>query len=105
MDSYTNNNPAEGVLEKDKIISQEPPQFRVILLNDNYTTQDFVVMVLVQVFHKSIPEATKIMMDVHKKGKGIVGTYTKDIALTRVKIVENMAKKAEFPLKCQVEAV
>jgi len=77
--------------------------YRVILHNDHYTTMDFVVTVLMKIFHKPAAEATKIMLDVHKKGKGICGVYTYDIALTKVRQVEKMAKENEFPLKCSTE--
>ena len=82
---------------------QEPPMYRVLLLNDNYTTMDFVVEILVKVFHKSVIEATKIMLDVHKKGRGMVGVYTFDIANTKVSQVRAMAKEREFPLQCSME--
>ena len=82
---------------------KEPDEYRVILHNDHYTTMEFVVEILRTVFHKSVPEATKIMLDVHKKGRGIVGTYSYDIARTRVLAVEKLARENEFPLKCTME--
>lgn len=82
---------------------KEPDMYVVILHNDHYTTMDFVVTVLIEVFHKSTPEATKIMLDVHKKGKGLVGTFPYDIAATKVAQVRAMAKDAEYPLKCTME--
>ena len=78
--------------------------FRVILHNDDYTTMDFVVEILMAVFHKPAAAATKIMLDVHEKGKGICGTYTYDIATTKVAQVHELAKKREFPLKCSLDA-
>ena len=72
--------------------------YRVILLNDDYTTMDFVVEILMSVFHKDPFEATQIMLDVHQNGKGIVGVYTYDIAKTKVTQVEQLAKEKEFPL-------
>jgi ATP-dependent Clp protease adaptor protein ClpS len=84
---------------------REPKMYRVILHNDDYTTMDFVVEVLVSVFHKPAAEATKIMMDVHKKGKGVCGVYTYDIASTKVSIVHQLAKRREFPLKCSLDEV
>ena len=81
----------------------EPGMYKVILLNDHYTTMDFVVNVIRTVFHKSAAEATKIMLDVHKKGKGLVGLYPLDIARTKVVQVRQMADKAEFPLQCILE--
>ncbi len=92
-----------SVLEDVENEVKEPEMYVIILHNDHYTTMDFVVTVLVRIFHKSTPEATKIMLDVHKKGKGLVGTYPYDIAATKVAQVKAMAKEAEFPLKCTME--
>ncbi|MFP4561984.1 MAG: ATP-dependent Clp protease adaptor ClpS [Spirochaetia bacterium] len=75
----------------------------VILHNDHYTTMDFVVEVLMTVFRKSAAEATKIMLDVHRKGKGYVGYFPYDIAATKVSQVHEMAKENEFPLRCTIE--
>lgn len=77
--------------------------YRVILHNDHYTTMDFVVEVLISVFHKPAAEATRIMLDVHRKGKGICGVYTYDIASSKVSLVHSMAKDREFPLRCSME--
>ena len=82
---------------------KEPEMFNVVLYNDHYTTMEFVVSILRSIFHKPIIEATKIMMDVHKKGKGVVGLYTFDIASTKVAQVLQKAKEYEYPLKCTVE--
>lgn len=81
----------------------EPPMYRVILHNDHYTAMDFVVEVLMQVFHKPAAEATKIMMDVHKQGHGVCGVYTYDLAVTKVRKVHDMARSRGFPLKCTFE--
>jgi ATP-dependent Clp protease adaptor protein ClpS len=82
---------------------QEPKWFRVILHNDDYTSMDFVIEVLITVFHKPAMEATRIMLDVHKKRMGICGTYTYDIASTKVAQVHQLARRREFPLKCSLE--
>lgn len=89
-------------LDPDTVL-QEPKMYRVLLHNDHYTTMDFVVEILMVVFNKPAAEATKIMLDVHKKGAGICGVYTYDIASTKVSMVHNMAKRREFPLKCSLE--
>jgi ATP-dependent Clp protease adaptor protein ClpS len=81
----------------------EPKMFRVILHNDNYSTMEFVIEVLMKVFHMTSEPAAKIMLDVHKKGKGICGIYTRDIAATKVNQVHNMAKEQNYPLKCSYE--
>ncbi len=90
-----------GVAEKPKL--QEPRLYRVVLHNDDYTTQDFVVRVIMAVFHKPAPEATRIMLDVHRKGKGVVGVYTYDIAATKVTQVHDLARQNEFPLRASCE--
>jgi len=82
---------------------REPKMYRVILHNDDYTTMDFVVEVLIRIFRKPAAEATRIMLDVHRKGKGICGVYPYDIAATRVAQVREMARTREFPLKCSLE--
>ena len=82
---------------------REPEMFRVVLHNDDYTTMEFVVEVLVIVFQKDIISATRIMLDVHRKGRGLVGTYTYDIATTKANQVHQMAREREFPLRCTVE--
>ena len=83
--------------------TEEPPKYRVLLHNDNYTTMDFVVMVLVDVFHKSQVDAVRIMLDVHRKGIGVVGTFSREVAETKVARVTALARKAEFPLLCTME--
>jgi ATP-dependent Clp protease adaptor protein ClpS len=82
---------------------KEPDMYSVVLHNDDYTTKEFVVEILKAVFHKPAIEATKIMLDVHKKGKGVVGVYTWDIAQTKAAQVHQLARDREFPLKCTVE--
>ncbi|HHV29417.1 ATP-dependent Clp protease adapter ClpS [Acetivibrio mesophilus] len=81
----------------------KPKMYKVILLNDDYTTMDFVVEILITVFHKNAADATKIMLDVHQKGRGIVGVYTYDIARTKIALVEKMATEREFPLAAVME--
>lgn len=98
-DSLTGTSLDEGLDEQ----LREPAMYNVVLHNDHYTTMEFVVSVLRSIFHKPIIEATKIMMDVHKKGKGVVGLYTYDIAATKVAQVRQRAKEYEYPLKCTVE--
>jgi ATP-dependent Clp protease adaptor protein ClpS len=92
----------EGDLKNDQEI-REPKMYRVILHNDDYSTMDFVIEVLISIFHKPAADATRIMLDVHKKGLGICGVYTYDIAATRVARVHQLAKQREFPLKCSLE--
>lgn len=105
MADYEGNDPGQdtNVLEEIENELKEPDMFLVFLHNDHFTTMDFVVNVLENVFHKTVIEATKIMMDVHKKGKGVVGAFTYDIATTKVAQVLEMAREAEFPLRCTIE--
>lgn len=77
--------------------------FKVVLHNDDYTTKLFVVEVLQVVFHKPVAEATRIMLQVHRNGRGVVGIYTWDIAQTKVGQVHQLAKDKDFPLRCTVE--
>ncbi len=82
---------------------KKPSLYHVFLLNDDYTTMDFVVSVLEKVFHKSAVEATQVMLHVHRSGKGLAGTYTRDIAETKISTVHALAREYEFPLKCSME--
>jgi ATP-dependent Clp protease adaptor protein ClpS len=82
---------------------KEPEEYRVILLNDHYTTMDFVVEILINIFHKTVEDASRIMLDVHRKGRGIVGVYPWDIAVTKAEQVHAAARNEEFPLRCIVE--
>jgi ATP-dependent Clp protease adaptor protein ClpS len=82
---------------------KEPENYRVVLLNDDFTTMEFVVHVLITVFRKSEADAQRIMLDVHRKGRGVVGVYTWDIAVTKAEEVHTLARKEEFPLRCVVE--
>ena len=99
--------PKSGIkeLEKTKTVPvvKEPPMFKVLLLNDHYTTMEFVVMVLEQVFHKTADEAMQIMLAVHKAGKGVAGLFPKEVAETKVAIVQHLARKDGFPLQCVME--
>jgi ATP-dependent Clp protease adaptor protein ClpS len=81
----------------------KPPLYRVFLLNDDYTTMDFVVRVLESIFHKSPVEAAQVMLHVHRKGIGLAGIYTKEIAETKIASVHSLAEQNEFPLKCVME--
>ena len=91
------------LLTRDEEKLKEPREYMVILLNDNYTTKEFVVEILMLVFHKNPEEAHSIMLNVHNKGQGVVGVYTWDIAQTKANQVHAIAKQYEYPLKCIVE--
>ncbi|MBN1196659.1 MAG: ATP-dependent Clp protease adapter ClpS [Candidatus Aminicenantes bacterium] len=80
-----------------------PRMYRVVLHNDDYTSMDFVVDVLISVFHKPAAEATRIMLDVHRQGHGVCGTYIPDVARTKAGEVRRRARKQQFPLRCTCE--
>ncbi len=81
----------------------EPEQFHVLFHNDDFTTMDFVVMVLEDVFGKTAPQAESIMLQVHEQGSAVVGTYTYDMAMTRAATATHMAREQQFPLRITVE--
>ena len=89
--------------QKDKVKIKKPKNYKVVMYNDDYTTMEFVINILVSVFNKKLVEAEKIMLDVHERGKGIAGIYSRDIALTKVSIAMSMAKEKGFPFKLTVE--
>jgi ATP-dependent Clp protease adaptor protein ClpS len=82
---------------------QPPSMWKVVLHNDDYTTQEFVVFILKAIFQKPEPVAVQVMLDVHRAGKGIAGMYTRDIAETKIAQVKAMAEQQEFPLLCTLE--
>jgi ATP-dependent Clp protease adaptor protein ClpS len=82
---------------------KKPRMYKVLLHNDDYTTMEFVVFVLQGIFHHSATEATQIMLHVHKRGIGVAGVYTREVAETRVTQVEALARAHEFPLRCSTE--
>ncbi len=81
----------------------EPPMYRVLLHNDDYTAMDFVVEILMLVFNKSPEEAVNIMLNVHRKGIGLCGVYTYEVSETKVETVHAIARGQGFPLKCTME--
>lgn len=81
----------------------KPRMYKVLLHNDNYTTMEFVVLILIAVFHKAETEAVRIMLDVHQQGTGLAGVYQRDIAETKVQRVLQLAQQAQFPLMCSME--
>lgn len=90
-----------ATLAKPKV--KEPPLYQVLLLNDDYTTMDFVIHVLQKFFHKTPGEANKIMLSVHHSGRGACGLYPYDVAETKIMQVNEYARKNEMPLKCAME--
>ncbi|WP_343564952.1 ATP-dependent Clp protease adapter ClpS [Kiloniella sp. b19] len=94
---------SDGLLTKAKPKTKRPSMYKVLLLNDDYTPMEFVVMVLEQFFGKSRDEATNIMLEVHHKGVGICGVYSFDVAETKAMQVVEQARQNQHPLQCTIE--
>ncbi|MDX2095393.1 MAG: ATP-dependent Clp protease adapter ClpS [Alphaproteobacteria bacterium] len=93
-----------GVLvAQPQVKTKRPPMMKVILLNDDYTPMDFVVMVLEQIFHKPHTDALHVMLEVHQKGAALAGIYTRDVAETKVDQVMEHARINDYPLQCTLE--
>lgn len=82
---------------------KEPSNYKVLFHNDDYTTQEFVTEVLVDIFHKNYKEAETLMIKVHTEGKAVVGSYSYDIALTKVNHTTKLARSQDFPLRVTME--
>lgn len=92
-----------GVALQERPKTKKPPLYKVLLHNDDYTTREFVVMILQQIFHHSEQEATRIMMHVHNNGVGVAGVYPYEIAETKVAKTLAIARRFEYPLQASVE--
>jgi ATP-dependent Clp protease adaptor protein ClpS len=88
---------------KEQTKTKKPPLYKCVLLNDDYTPMEFVVEILKEVFYKQHAEATRIMLHVHQNGMGIAGVYPYEIAETKVRTVEELARESQYPLKCVLE--
>lgn len=93
----------DTVLEARRAKTKPPPMFKVMILNDDYTPMDFVVMVLQKFFSLNREKATQIMLKVHREGMGVCGVYSKDVAATKVDQVRSYAKQHQHPLQCTME--
>ena len=93
----------EEVISETREEIDEPPMYRVLLHNDDYTTMEFVVEILMLVFNKTPEEAVEIMLNVHQKGIGICGVYTYEVSETKVNTVHDLARDNGFPLKSTME--
>lgn len=98
-----NNELQRGLLLDSHPKTKKPSMYNVLLLNDDYTPMEFVIMVLEKVFNKKQEEATQIMLHVHKNGIGVCGTFTYEVAESKCKSVMDMAKKNEHPLQSAME--
>ena len=92
-----------ATINKERVKVKKPRDYKVVMHNDDFTTMEFVVNILMTIFKKDINTSNKIMMDVHKIGKGIVGLYPFDIATTKVAIALGMAKEEGFPFNITIE--
>lgn len=92
------------VAERQAARTKPPQMFQVVLLNDDYTPMEFVVMVLQQYFKRNLETATLIMLKIHHEGRGVCGVYTKDVAATKVELVTAAARRGGHPLQCIMEA-
>lgn len=101
--SDTQKQTGDLVLEHTDQRTQNPTRYKVLLLNDDYTTMDFVVEILESIFHKSPAESFRIMMQVHTQGRGLCGVYTFEVAETKVAAVHDLAGQHGFPLRAAME--
>jgi ATP-dependent Clp protease adaptor protein ClpS len=91
------------VLAPKKAVIKPPPLFQVLLLNDDYTPMDFVIVVLQNFFAMTVEQATIVMLQVHREGKGVCGIYPRDVATTKVAAVTAFARQYQHPLACVME--
>ncbi len=103
MDNHYEDEDEEEIstIVKNKV--ELPKKYKVLLHNDDYTTMEFVIFILQSIFHKTIEEAEKIMLEVHQAGIGLCGIYTFEIAESKSKKVELIAKEHSHPLRCSIE--
>ena len=88
---------------EDELDLQEPKKYKVFLLNDDYSTMDFVIDILTRIFRKSTDEASTIMLNIHNNGREVCGVYTHEIAATKVAQVKTISREKGFPLKAVME--
>jgi ATP-dependent Clp protease adaptor protein ClpS len=98
-----NEGPNTGVVVKARPKTRKPAMYKVLMLNDDYTPMEFVVHVLERFFQKSREEATRIMLHVHRRGVGVCGLYTYEVAETKVTQVMDLARQNQHPLQCTIE--
>ena len=93
-----------AIVTQTKTKTQKPSMYRVLILNDDYTPMEFVVMVLQEYFKRDLETATQIMLKIHHDGRGVCGVYSKDVAATKVELVLAAARRGGHPLQCIMEA-
>lgn len=104
MATRKQNQPSDGVaLEPERQRIKPPPLYKVVLLNDDYTPMDFVIVVLEKFFRMSREQATVVMLKVHRQGRGVCGVFPRDLAVTKVEQVGAFARRHQHPLACVME--
>lgn len=103
QNSWPSEGPEEGVTTKVRPRTTQPPLYKVLLINDDFTPMEFVVLILKKFFMKSEAEAAKIMLQVHNEGAGLAGIYTFEVAETKVYLVSEFSRRQKHPLKCIME--
>lgn len=103
QDQDIDQGPGVGVVQKTAPRTKRPSLYKVVLLNDDYTPQEFVVWLLQAIFKKDAEEAVRIMMHVHNNGVGICGVYTYEVAETKVAQVMELSRRNQHPLQCMME--
>ena len=102
-DKSSSDSPTIGVVVKARPKTRKPAMYKVLMLNDDYTPMEFVVHVLERFFQKNRDEATRIMMHVHRRGVGVCGVFTYEVAETKVTQVMDLARQNQHPLQCTIE--
>ena len=92
-----------ALLERQEVRTKPPPLYQVLLLNDDFTPMEFVVVVLQKFFMMELEKATQVMLRVHREGRGVCGVYSRDIAATKVELVSSFARMHQHPLQCVME--
>src|SRR5215212_10184221 len=100
----TDDGQGAAVAERKTAKTEPPRMYQVVLLNDDYTPMEFVVMVLQEYFKRDLETATQIMLKIHHEGRGVCGVYSKDVAATKVELVLAAARRGGHPLQCIMEA-
>jgi ATP-dependent Clp protease adaptor protein ClpS len=93
----------EETLVQEEQQTKKPPLYKVLMHNDDFTSMEFVVLVLIEIFHKSSAAAHQIMLAVHQQGLGVAGVFTREIAEAKINQVHNLARANEYPLLCTME--
>jgi ATP-dependent Clp protease adaptor protein ClpS len=102
-DGNNDENPTSGVAVQTRTKTKRPSMYKVLMLNDDYTPMEFVVHVLERFFSKTREEATQVMLHVHRRGVGVCGVYTYEVAETKVNQVTEFARRNQHPLRCTLE--